>query len=124
MANYISRSLSLGNLKVPIYTPYVASSIADVHWPTESAEHKAAATKWAVDRRDAKKAQRHPPPLNDWPLYHLRFNLASDICGGWSACGGVAARPNRLSIVPHFAETASIGTSLPYDALLNLTWPN
>ena len=118
MVNYVSRELARGKLQVPSYTPYIVPAIAEVPWPVASAEHKAAATKWTGNRQAAKAAQFQPLPLNAWLLYQLRFILAADICGAWTAFGGIAAQLNHLSIVLHIATTEAIGTALTYDSLL------
>ena len=42
MANYVSRELSRGRQRAPIYTTYIVPDLDEAPWPVPTAEHSAA----------------------------------------------------------------------------------
>ena len=118
MANYISKEIAVGKLKVPSYTPYIVPNPAEAPWPVPSAEHRTALAKWGSNRQASRSANPQALPLNAWLLYQLRFIFAADLCGAWATFGGLSAQLNHLSVVLHLATTEAIGTALTYDQLL------
>ena len=46
MSNYISRELVRGGRKTPIYTPFIATDLAEAPGPAPTAEHTATHTRW------------------------------------------------------------------------------
>ena len=73
MVNYISKELDVGNLKVPIYTPYIVPNPAESPWPALPAEHRTALAKWTSNRQAARAEDPQLLPLNSWILYQRRF---------------------------------------------------
>ena len=114
IVNYVSRELAIGKLIAPIYTPYIAPNLADVHFPVPPTANKADMAKWISNRQAAKASHPQPAPVNVWALYRAHFVISADICGAWNSPGGISEQINRLSIVLHIATTEAIGIDLIY----------
>ena len=121
MADFISRELARGNLKVRIYTPYIVAAVSMAPWPVPSAEHTAAAVNWKANRQEAKAVKavnRQPSPFNSWMMYRVRFIFTSDLFGAWAEFGGLSAHLNFLPILLRIVTTESISSALLYGGLI------
>lgn len=119
MANYISLELARGRSKVPAYTPFIVPDVTAAPWAVQSKEHEAAFSRWRNNARGSKKEEKSSSiPMQAWLLYQIRFMVAADLAGAWSAFGGMAAQLNHLSIVMNISITESAAIALSYDRLV------
>ena len=119
MANYISLELARGMAKVPAYTPFIVPDISASPWAITAKEHVAAVVRWRGNSRQGKKDENSSAiPMQAWLLYQLRFLVAADLAGAWSAFGGLAAQLNHLSIVMNMSIVDSATVALAYDRLV------
>ena len=119
MANYISLELARGMAKVPAYTPFIVPDVSASPWAITAKEHVAAVVRWRGNSRQGKlDANSTAIPMQAWLLYQLRFIVAADLAGAWSAFGGMAAQLNHLSIVINMSVVDSATVALAYDRLV------
>ena len=118
MANFISLEIARGRSKVPAYTPFAVPDLSAAPWAVSSKEHDAAVSRWGTSSRVAdREGAANSIPTQAWLLYNLRFVIAADLAGDWSAFGGIAAQLNHLSIIMHIPTTDSAAIALSYDRM-------
>ena len=119
MANFTSLKLARGRSKVPAYTPFIAPDVSAAPWAISSKEHDAAVSRWRTSSRVVMREDAASSiPTQAWLLYRLRFVIAADLAGAWSAFGGMAAQLNHLSIIMNISITDSAAIALSYDRLV------
>ena len=117
MVNYIRKEISVGGLKAPVYTPYIAPNPSESPWPAPSADRRADLAMWNSNRQASRAENPQSLPLNAWLLYQMRFILSTDLCGDWATFGGLSAQLDHLSISLRLSTTEDIGAALTYGQL-------
>ena len=118
MANFTSLKLARGRSKVPAYTPFIVPDVSAAPWAISSMGHFEAFSRRRTSSRVAKPDDvASSIPMQAWLRYQMRFLIAADLGGGWSAFGGIAAQLDHLSIVMNISITDSAAIALSYGRL-------
>ena len=71
-------------------------------------------------RQSSKDPEIHQIPFQGGASYRLRFIFTADICGAWSAFGGLSAQMGHLSAGLHLSTSESTPAAFPYGKLLSI----
>lgn len=91
------------------------SEVGEASSPVDAIDHSQAPARRPSARQANRSASPFALPFHEWAMYVLRFIRTDELCGGWSAFGGIDAHLNQLPIVVHLVTTESIPIALSYD---------